>query len=109
MTKINAFIQNLPTLWAQLDFGICIILMIVYFIFDILYAKYILSVSKLRAVRSANLSSLLQILSVIGTIYYVDNVLYTVPIIIGIWTGTYLSLKIAFNKKGKIKGKKGKK
>lgn len=107
MTKIMTFIQTLPTLWAQLDFGICMVLLVIYFIFDILYAKYILSVSKLRAMRSANLSVVLQVLSVIGTLKYVDNILYTIPILVGIWMGTYFSLKIAFKKKGK--GKKGKK
>ena len=105
MNKILTFVNTLPTLWAQLDFGVCVLLLVIYFVFDILYAKYILAVSKLRAMRSANLSVTLQILSVIGTLKYVDNVLYTFPILIGIWLGTYFSLKIAANRKGK-KGKK---
>ena len=109
MTKIMAFINNLPTLYAQLSFGTCVVLFVVYFIFDILYAKYILAVSKLRALRSANISAVLYILSAIGTLSYVDNILYIVPILGGTWLGTYLSLAVATKNKAKRKAKKGKK
>ena len=107
MTKLMTFINSIPTLYAQLSFGTCIFLLVTYFIFDILYSKYILAVHKLRAVRSANLSVILQVLSVIGVLKYVDNILYTIPILIGIWLGTYTSLTISA--KYEIKRKKGKK
>ena len=107
INKLMTFVNSIPELYAQLSFGVCVLLFVIYFIFDIIYAKYIISVSKLRALRSANYSAVLQILSVIGTLKFVDNVLYTVPILGGIWLGTYLSLKLALNKK--ISGKKNKK
>ena len=109
MTKIMTFINNIPTLYAQLSFGTCLILAIVYFIFDILYAKYILAVSKLKALRSANISVTLYVLSAVGTLSYVDNILYIIPILIGTWLGTYLSLLVTSKYKIKKKGKKGKK
>ena len=108
INKIMTFVNSIPTLYAQLSFGICVLLFVVYFIYDIVYAKYIISVGKLRALRAANFSIGLQILSVVGTLEYVHNVLYTVPILFGIWLGTFLSLRLAFKKKGK-KGKKNRK
>ena len=108
INKLMTFVNSIPTLYAQLSFGVCIFLFVVYFIFDILYAKYIISVNKLRALRAANFSVILQVLSVIGTLKYVDNVLYTVPILGGIWLGTFLSLRLAMKTKIK-RGKKRKK
>lgn len=93
------FINSLPGLYAQLSFGVCVTLFVIYFIFDIVYAKYIISVNSLKALKSANYSVVLQILSVVGTLKFVDNVLYTIPILLGIWLGTYSSLWLALKRK----------
>lgn len=107
INKLMTLVNNIPELYAQLSFGMCIVLFVIYFIFDILYAKYIISVGKLRALRAANYSVILQILSVIGTLKFVNNVLYTVPILAGIWLGTFLSLRLAMKTKIK-RGKRSK-
>ena len=106
MIKITTFIDKLPILYAELSFGTCLLLFVIYFVFDILYAKYILAVNKLRAMRSANISATLYVLSAIGTLGYVDNILYIIPIITGTWLGTYVSLTIASKYKIKKRNKK---
>ena len=76
-----------------------------YFIFDMLYVKYVLSVSKLNAMQAANISVLMYLITSIGIITFVNNFLNIIPIIIGSWGGTYLILKY----EGKKRDKKGKK
>ena len=69
-----------------------IFLFITYFIFDLLYVKYVLSVSKLNAIQAANLSALLYLLTAYGTIEFVTNILNIIPIIVASWFGTYLAI-----------------
>jgi hypothetical protein len=89
-------------MFNEINIFIWIGLFVLYFIFDIVYVKYVLSVGKLNAFQAANMSALLYLLTAIGTIQYVNNFLNIIPIILGSWLGTYLILWYE-NKKKKDK------
>jgi hypothetical protein len=77
----------------------------VYLAFDIFYAKYVIALSKLEALKAANLSVIMYILTVYGTIQYIDNPLNAIPIAAGAWLGTYLTIKFEKHKCNETKGK----
>jgi hypothetical protein len=69
------------------------VLFAVYLLFDVIYAKYVLALSKLQALRAANFSVIMYILTVYGTIQYVQNPINAIPVALGAWCGTYLTIK----------------
>lgn len=77
----------------------CGALFTVYLCVDVLYTKYVIAVSKYQALSAANFSLLMYALTAWGTIEYVSNFWYSVPIGLGAWLGTYLTL---INEKRKI-------
>ena len=78
-------------LWLGLLFG--------YFVFDILYAKYVMCVQKLWASKAANISVLMYLLGILGTVQVVDNLINIVPIVAGSWLGTYATLRFEIKRK----------
>lgn len=72
---------------------ICLILFIVYFVYDILYAQFILSVQKLRATLSASISGIMYVISAIGIIKYTDNPIYLIPVALGASLGTFCFIR----------------
>jgi len=98
-------VEKLMVMVNDINLWTWLILFVIYFAFDILYAKYILSVNKLRALKAANLSAVLYLLTVYGTIEYVENVINVIPILLGSWLGTYVSLKVILKNKYKKKKK----
>lgn len=70
-----------------------IILFVFYLVFDILYAQYIIAVGESKAVKSATISAILIVLSLYGTIEVVKNYWYIIPVAMGCWLGTYLTIK----------------
>ncbi len=89
---------------GNINIGIWAGLFTVYLLCDVLYAKYVLAVSKLDALRAANYSLLMYALTVWGTIEYVQNFYNAIPIGLGAWLGTYITLRVE-NKKTKEDGK----
>lgn len=76
-------------------------LFIISIFYDIVYAKYIISISRLNALKSANLSVILYAIVAISTINYISNPLNVIPIIFGSWIGTYVIIKIELKQKNK--------
>ena len=70
-----------------------IILFFISIIYDVVYTKSILHISRLDAVASANLSVILYLMMAYGTINYVKNFINLIPIALGAWIGTYFILK----------------
>jgi uncharacterized membrane protein len=64
-----------------------------YVLIDILYAAYILEVGKRRAFRAALLSSVIYGLLAYGILTYSHNTLYLVPLVLGAFSGTYLTVR----------------
>lgn len=64
-----------------------------YMAIDVLYALYIIAVSKRQAVVAATTGSALYTLAAFGVLTYSKNVLYIVPLALGAFLGTYLVVK----------------
>jgi hypothetical protein len=90
----------------EINFWIWLGLFFTYLVFDILYVQYILCVSKLNAFQAANISVIMYFLTAFGTVQYVDNFLNIIPIIIGSWLGTYVTLRYEIRRKNKKKAVK---
>jgi len=78
-----------------------IFLFVISIIYDIVYTKSILHISRLDAIAAANLSVLLYVMMAYGTINYVKNFINIIPIIFGAWIGTYGILKFEKHQKNK--------
>jgi uncharacterized protein YebE (UPF0316 family) len=66
---------------------------VVYVFFDILYALYVICVSKRQAIAASAISSLLYSLGAYGVMNYLHNILYLIPLAIGAFIGTYVAVK----------------
>lgn len=77
------------------------ILFFVYFLFDILYAQYVIAISKLKPFLSSFISVLMYMLTAYGTIKYVECWINVFPIVCGAWLGTFLTIKYEILKKNK--------
>jgi uncharacterized membrane protein YfcA len=69
------------------------LLFTIYFIFDVLSTLYLKAVQELKAIRASNLSTILYLMSVYGTIEYINNFACIIPIAIGGWLGSYVTIK----------------
>lgn len=70
-----------------------VFLFLLYFLFDVLYTFNVRAISNQRAFTAANTSELIFFLGVFGTISYLDNLWNLVPIGLGIYLGSYVSVK----------------
>jgi hypothetical protein len=64
-----------------------------YVVIDILYALYVICVSKRQPIHSAVVSTCLCSLSAYGVISYSRHPLYVIPLALGAFLGTYLVIK----------------
>lgn len=74
--------------WTQ-----AFIVFAVYVFFDILYALYVLCVSRRQAVAASAISSVLYSLGAYGVMSYLHNPLYLIPLACGAFLGTYIAVK----------------
>lgn len=70
---------------------------VVYVLFDILYALYVLCVSRQQAVAASLISSALYSLGAYGVMSYLHNAWYLIPLALGAFVGTYLAVKYMSN------------
>ncbi len=73
------------------------IVFIVYVFFDILYAVYIICVSKQQALLASFTGALLYSLGAVGVMNYTHNALYLIPLSMGAFVGTYIAVKYMGN------------
>jgi uncharacterized membrane protein YfcA len=66
---------------------------VVYVFFDILYALYVICVSRRQAVAASAISSVLYSLGAYGVMNYLHNALYLIPLAIGAFLGTYIAVR----------------
>ena len=64
-----------------------------YVVIDMLYAWYIMSVNKKRALTAAFLTAIIYSLLAFGVVSYSKNIYYLIPLASGAFTGTYLMVK----------------
>lgn len=66
---------------------------VVYVFFDILYALYVICVSRRQAWRASLISSFLYSLGAYGVMSYLENRWYIIPLACGAFIGTYIAVK----------------
>jgi putative effector of murein hydrolase len=71
-----------------------LILFVFYLVLDMLYAHYILALTESKAFKSAITSSIIMAMSLFGTIEIIRNHWNAIPIIIGCFCGTYLTVRL---------------
>ena len=65
---------------------------VVYVFFDILYALYVICVSRKQALAASAISSVLYSLGAYGVMNYLDNAWYLLPLACGAFIGTYIAV-----------------
>ena len=70
-----------------------------YTAIDALYAVYTVAIVDKSKLKASNIGALMYILIAVGTINYVENWLYVIPMAAGGWLGTYISLTLMERKK----------
>jgi uncharacterized protein YebE (UPF0316 family) len=70
---------------------------VVYVFFDILYALYVLCVSRKQALSASLISSVLYSLGAYGVMNYLHNPWYIIPLAGGAFLGTYVAVKYMDN------------
>ena len=78
---------------SQINIGTWAVLFTVYLGFDMFYILYIQSVTSLKAFRAANIGVVMYLLTAYGTIEYISNPTNLLPILLGSWLGSFLTLK----------------
>ena len=71
---------------------------VVYVVFDILYALYVIFVGQKRAIAASFTGSLLYSLGAVGVMSYTHNILYIIPLSLGAFVGTYIAVKYMDNR-----------
>lgn len=66
---------------------------VVYVVFDILYALYVIFVGQKRALAASVIGSMLYSLGAVGVMSYTHNILYIIPLSVGAFVGTYIAVK----------------
>lgn len=74
-----------------------LIVFVVYIFFDILYALYVICVSRQQAIAASAISAVLYSLGAYGVMNYLHNPLYLIPLAIGAFIGTYVAVKYMGN------------
>lgn len=90
-------------MWNDVNIWIFLLLLIVYFTFDMVYSLYILAIQQLNARKAGILSIVIGTISAIGIIKLSDNPIYSVFIVLGGGLGTYFIIKWEKKKKDKNK------
>lgn len=99
---METIIEKILWAWNDLDLLLVAGVFVAYFIYDVLYAYYMISVTDLKPGHAASFGSVLYIIGAVGVLSYVENFLYTVPIVVGGWLGTYIAVQMEKKKKEKI-------
>lgn len=78
---------------ADFDWGTALTVFVVYVFFDILYALYVICVSRRQALAASAISAVLYSLGAYGVMNYLHNPWYLIPLAIGAFLGTYIAVK----------------
>lgn len=80
------------------------LLFIFYLILDVLYAYYIMAITELKAFKSSLTSAIIMGMSLFGTIEVIKDHWNAVPIILGCFCGTYISVMLKKSKENSMSG-----
>jgi hypothetical protein len=77
---------------ANFSWLVAISVFFAYFVIDILYATYTLSVTERKAGRAAMISAIMYTALAFGVLSYTENAFYLIPLMIGAFSGTYIAV-----------------
>lgn len=80
--------------FGEVNIWTAILLFGLYLVFDSLYTLYVHAISQYKALRATVLSMVIYLISVYGTIEYINNFVYILPIALGGAIGTYITIRI---------------
>lgn len=69
-----------------------VVIFFVYILFDVLYALYVLCVSRRRAMSASLISAALYSLGAYGVMNYLASPFYLIPLALGAFIGTYIAV-----------------
>lgn len=72
----------------------CVAVFVIYFLIDIFWAVYTNAVTSRSAGTAATAGALTYAASAAGVLSYVQNRWYIVPMFLGAWAGTYLTVRV---------------
>lgn len=78
---------------ADFSWATAALVFAVYVVFDILYALYVICVSRRQAVAASAISSVLYSLGAYGVMTYLHNPVYIIFLALGAFIGTYVAVK----------------
>ena len=90
--------MNLSSHIQTFSFLTAISVFFAYILIDTLYAYYTIVVTKQRPLAAANAASLMYFLLAFGVLNYVQNYLYVIPLALGSWIGTYMTVRYDLKK-----------
>lgn len=75
-----------------MDLWIAFVLFVTYTLLDGLYAVYTMAIVRKNKSMAASIAAVMYALIAVGTINYIENYFYIVPMALGAWVGTYGSM-----------------
>jgi hypothetical protein len=75
-------------------------LLISYVLIDFFCVKHVVYIQRRQAIPAANVSFLISLLGLLSTFEFIKRPLYIIPILIGVWLGSYLAVKFSSNNDG---------
>jgi hypothetical protein len=75
------------------DINIAILIFVTYFILDMFYAYYILCIESRQNLMSSFMAGMITSLSAFGIVSFSKNMMYVIPLFLGAFAGTYVTMK----------------
>ena len=75
-----------------MELWIALVLFVTYTLLDGLYAVYTMAIVNKNKSMAASIAAVMYALIAVGTINYIENYLYIIPMALGAWVGTYGSM-----------------
>jgi len=95
--------------WGHINILLWTVLFLITVLYEILYVKYILAISKLRPLLTANISLMLGAVGMACVILYTEEVNNCIPILGATWLSSYLIVDLEKKKRAKEESKSDKK
>ncbi len=87
--------------FGEINIWLWVLLFVVTICYEVLYIKYILAISKLRAVLTANISLMLGAVGMVSVILYTKDANNCIPILSATWLSSYFIIQLEKKKRKK--------
>ena len=76
------------------DINTALIIFVTYFILDMFYAYYILCIESRQNLMSSFMAGMITSLSAFGVVSFSQNMIYVIPLFLGAFAGTFVTMKL---------------